>query len=122
MFYYICCRAAKTFSKINKLLDQTSYFRRTTFKFDTRNVKNLWLKLNENDQKLFKFNLDFIDWTEHLKNSIKYGQLFMFNEKEENFTKNKKRVMIFAVIHYSFTAFVVYLLYKMFYSFVSLFL
>lgn len=52
----------KTYNKIEKLLDVISYFATRQWVFRNNNTQELWKMLNDEDKKLFEFDINLLDW------------------------------------------------------------
>ncbi|RZC39816.1 fatty acyl-CoA reductase CG5065-like, partial [Asbolus verrucosus] len=94
--------AVKKLEKVHQYLDLTSYFILNTWHFDCYNVETLWKKMSEKDRKLFTLNMDDFNWNRYWRYMFQYGRVFLMNDSLETLHKARRKVILFAVIHYLF--------------------
>jgi fatty acyl-CoA reductase len=77
---FIFLRLLKIYKKINKFCDVISYFSTRDWKFTNKNVQELWQKLDEDDRKLFDFNLDELDWDKYFYTYVRGIRLYLLKD------------------------------------------
>ncbi|CAH1365606.1 unnamed protein product [Tenebrio molitor] len=87
--------------QVNKLLKLFSYFGKKTLTISCNNVDNLWNGMKEVDRKLFNFNMDDFHWEHYWKNALKYGRVYLVKDPLETLPWARKKIMLFAILHYS---------------------
>jgi fatty acyl-CoA reductase len=70
----------KIYKKINKFCDVISYFSTRDWKFTNKNVQELWQKLDEDDRKLFDFNIDELDWDKYFYTYVRGIRLYLLKD------------------------------------------
>jgi fatty acyl-CoA reductase len=70
----------KIYKKINKFCDVLSYFSTREWKFTNKNVQELWQKLGEDDQKLFDFNIEDLDWDKYFYTYVRGIRLYLLKD------------------------------------------
>ena len=75
--------------KIHKFIDVIAYFTIQRWKFSSNNVDTLWNKLNDEDKKLFNFDLNELEWEVYLYYMLRGMRLYILGEKYENLEKAK---------------------------------
>jgi len=70
----------KIYKKINKFCYVISYFSTRDWKFTDGNVQELWQKLDEDDRKLFDFNLDELDWEKYFYTYVRGIRLYLLKD------------------------------------------
>jgi hypothetical protein len=94
-------RAVRKAIQVNKLLKLFSYFGKKTLTISCNNVDNLWNGMKEVDRKLFNFNMDDFHWEHYWKNALKYGRVYLVKDPLETLPWARKKIMLFAILHYS---------------------
>lgn len=101
-----------TYRKIHKLCDVLSYFTNRTWKFTNHNVQvnnlnrslahlefnefqshsqNLWSKLEPKDKELFYFDMNDVDWSLFIKESMYGIRTYLMKEDPKNIPAALKR-------------------------------
>jgi len=57
-----------------------SYFSTRDWKFTNKNVQDLWQKLDEDDKKLFDFNIDELDWDRYFYSYVRGIRLYLLKD------------------------------------------
>ncbi|PSN51392.1 hypothetical protein C0J52_04435, partial [Blattella germanica] len=70
----------KLYNKIDTLIDVISYFSTSQWKFSNQNIQELRQKLSQEDQRIFKFNVKLIYWTEYLNECVRGNKLYLLKE------------------------------------------
>jgi fatty acyl-CoA reductase len=73
-------RLVKIYKKINRFSDVISYFCTREWKFTNKNVQRLWEKLNEDDRKLFDFDISVLDWDEYFYNYVRGVRMYLLKD------------------------------------------
>ena len=60
-------------------------------KFGTKNVQDLWIRLDENDKKIFHFSLKNFNWSEFVEISVKGARFFILKESLDNLKESRER-------------------------------
>lgn len=64
-------RMMKAYKKIHKFSDVISYFCTNQWKFNNKNVLDLWNRTSFNDKKTFSFNLKNLDWSDYFYHHVR---------------------------------------------------
>jgi Male sterility protein. len=70
----------KGYQTVHKFLKVITYFALSEWKFTNKNVLSLWEKLNDEDRKLFNFDISTVDWNLFLCFMLRGLRLYTFNE------------------------------------------
>jgi fatty acyl-CoA reductase len=73
-------RLVKIYKKINRFCNVLSYFSTHEWKFTNNNIQELWKKLNEDDKKVFDFDIDGLDWDRYLYNYVRGIRIYLLKE------------------------------------------
>jgi fatty acyl-CoA reductase len=57
-----------------------SYFSTRDWKVTNTNVQELWQKLDEDDRKLFDFNIDELDWDKYIYTYVRGIRLYLLKD------------------------------------------
>ncbi|XP_070150454.1 fatty acyl-CoA reductase wat-like isoform X2 [Polyergus mexicanus] len=82
-------RMWKLYSKIHKATKSVAYFSTNTWYYTDDNVQTMWNRLNKEDQQLFQFNMNELDWTKYLTDFHKGMRLYLLNEDDSNLETNR---------------------------------
>lgn len=74
-------RMTKLYSKIHNNIELLAPFVDTNWCFKTENTKRLWHSLSQQDQQLFEFDMDSLNWQDYFYRSI--GGMRIYLGKEE---------------------------------------
>lgn len=80
----------KAYKKIHKQCALLRYFLDNQFTFDTTNAKQLWKSMSPEDQKLFKFDMSSLDWSNYFYNSLFGLRRFLAKDEPDTIPKAKK--------------------------------
>ncbi|KDR07123.1 fatty acyl-CoA reductase wat-like [Zootermopsis nevadensis] len=73
-------KLVKIYKKINKFCSVLSYFGNREWKFTNNNIQGLWEKLNENDKKLFDFDIDGLDWDNYFYKYVRGIRIYLMKD------------------------------------------
>ena len=69
------------YTKVHKHIEALEYFTKNEWKFENKNIRNLWSHLDVGDKKLFPFSMQSFDWNTYICN-YNYGiQTYILNSK-----------------------------------------
>jgi Male sterility protein. len=57
-----------------------SYFSTRDWKITNKNVQELWQKMDEDDRKLFDFNIDGLDWDKYFYTYVRGIRLYLLKD------------------------------------------
>jgi alcohol-forming fatty acyl-CoA reductase len=60
----------KVYRKISRFSDVIAYFATQEWKFNNKNMQDLWNRLHPKDQELFNFSMQNMDWENYFKTHI----------------------------------------------------
>lgn len=75
--------------KFKKAISVLEFFTTHEWKFHSTNVRNLLLKLNEHDRKLFNFDVKQVNWKKYIDNYVEGIRLYILKEDPESSHKAK---------------------------------
>lgn len=84
-------RLTKIYNKIQKFMQVIAYFARQNWNYSNKNTQDLWLSLNEKDQKAFPFSMKMVDWRKHCLASVCGLRVFLLKEGWDNLPEARKR-------------------------------
>lgn len=84
-------RLLKTYKKIHKFANVISFFCTNEWIFTNDNVQKLWLKLNDDDKKLFYFDMQSLDWRDYIKEYMKGMRVYLFKDELSNAAVARKK-------------------------------
>jgi fatty acyl-CoA reductase len=58
-----------------------SYFSTRDWKFTNKNVQELWRKLDEDDRKLFDFNIEDLDWDKYFYTYVRGVRQYLLKDE-----------------------------------------
>jgi fatty acyl-CoA reductase len=58
-----------------------SYFCTRNWNFTNKNVQALWEKLDEDDRKLFDFDLEGLDWDKYFYNYVRGVRIYLLKDE-----------------------------------------
>jgi fatty acyl-CoA reductase len=73
-------RLLKIYKKINKFINVISYFGTREWKFTNKNVQGLWEKLDEEDKKLFDFDIGGLNWDKYFYNYVRGVRIYVLKD------------------------------------------
>lgn len=85
------CRLLKTYKKIHKFANVISFFCTNKWKFTNDNVQELWRNLNDEDKKLFYFDMESLDWEEYISEYMKGMRVYLFKDELNNAPAARKK-------------------------------
>jgi fatty acyl-CoA reductase len=71
----------KIYKKINRFINVISYFGTRDWKFTNKNVQGLWEKLNEDDRKLFDFDIEGLDWDKYFYTYVRGVRIYLMKDE-----------------------------------------
>jgi hypothetical protein len=74
-------RLLKIYKKINRFIQALSYFVTRDWNFTNKNVQALWEKLDEDDRKLFDFDLEGLDWDKYFYNYVRGVRMYLLKDE-----------------------------------------
>ncbi|KAI8131043.1 putative fatty acyl-CoA reductase [Lucilia cuprina] len=83
-------RMTKAYKKIHMQCGLLRYFLDNEFTFDTTNAKQLWKSMSVDDQKLFKFDMRSLNWSNYFYNSLFGLRKFLAKDEPDTIPKAKK--------------------------------
>ncbi|CAH1397944.1 unnamed protein product, partial [Nezara viridula] len=86
-------RFLKKYNKIHYSMHLLEYFTTQTWIFSLENTMGLWRSLNDEDKKLFDFNMESLDFKSFLKGTIDGIRIYLKDE-EKDLTCTKRRYFI----------------------------
>ncbi|CAO1426263.1 unnamed protein product [Diamesa hyperborea] len=115
-----------TYKKIDKLCDVLSYFTNRVWQFSNDNVRSLWERMDEKDKEIFYFDMDQVDWSEFIQQSMFGIRTYLMKEDPKTIPAAIKRMNKLKVIHYvtvyTLRAIGLFILYKILASIFSIFM
>ncbi|KAJ6644398.1 Fatty acyl-CoA reductase wat [Pseudolycoriella hygida] len=93
-------KMARLYKKIHKFCDAMGFFATRTWTFTNPNVERLWSTLDEEDQKLFFFNIADIDWNETIGCSMLGIRQYLAKEDPATIPAALKRAEWLKILHY----------------------
>ncbi|CAB3257590.1 unnamed protein product [Arctia plantaginis] len=91
----------KAYSKIAKFSDVLAYFATRDWKFDNRNVKNLFKELCDADKQIFDFNMETLDWNDYFYNYIRGVRVYLLKDPVETVPAGLKKYNRLRILHYT---------------------
>ncbi|KAJ3618011.1 hypothetical protein MTP99_006048 [Tenebrio molitor] len=85
---------------LGKLLDSFGFFTNTNWKFTNGNVKRLWDRTNDEDRKLFPFDIRLVKWDRYYSNFLKGIRIYLLKDPLNTLPKARVRMQRFEVAHY----------------------
>jgi fatty acyl-CoA reductase len=96
---FLVPRLLKIYKKINRFSDVLSYFSTREWKFTNNNVQELWEKLNEDDKKLFNFNIDKLDWDKYFYSYVRGLRIYLLKDDLSTVPQGLARQKRYLLIH-----------------------
>lgn len=81
----------KTYKKIHKFANVISFFCTNEWTFTNDNVQKLWRNMNPDDQKLFYFDMQSLDWEVYIKEYMKGMRVYLFKDELSNAAEARKK-------------------------------
>jgi alcohol-forming fatty acyl-CoA reductase len=81
----------KLYTKIHDNLILIKPFISVMLNFSRDNVESMWNSLNEQDQQLFKFDMNKFDWTKYMIDHYKGIRFFLLNEDDSTLESSRIR-------------------------------
>ncbi|XP_063924299.1 fatty acyl-CoA reductase wat-like isoform X2 [Zophobas morio] len=104
-FVLLCLRrptlAVEKYRRLNTTLDLLAYFGMKSWKFDDRNVMELWNDMNDADKIQFCFNMENIDFIDYGYHLVRGARSYLFNESLDTIPKAERRLRVLCVAHYT---------------------
>jgi fatty acyl-CoA reductase len=85
-------RMIRTNSKLFKAVETLEYFTSRDWKFQSKNVVELWQKIPQEDQKLFPFDVTKLDWTRYLQLYCIGARKFVLKQPLSSVPASRKRI------------------------------
>ncbi|XP_044261427.1 fatty acyl-CoA reductase wat-like [Tribolium madens] len=93
--------AVKNVKRLNYTLSKVSYFTLNNFSFTHKNVERLWGNMQEDDKKLYPFDMSEFDWGNYIRRTVEGGRLYLLKETEESIPLGHKKVRFLRIAYYS---------------------
>lgn len=94
---YVTCflyRMLRMYAKTESMVDLLYEFSINQWKFDNKNIRQLWLSLSKDDRNMFHFSLKSFDWKSYIESYYHGIRKHILHEDlsnvEEALSKNKK--------------------------------
>lgn len=81
----------KTYKKIHKFANVISFFCTNEWTFTNDNVQELWANLNDDDKKLFYFDMSSLDWDEYIRHYMLGMRVHLFKDDLSNADEARKK-------------------------------
>lgn len=91
----------KGYQKIEKFLNVLAYFATRQWNFTNNNTQSLWKKLNEEDQRLFDFDMDAFDWDSYFFTYARGGRVYLLKDPLETLPQGRIKYLKLQVAHYT---------------------
>ncbi|XP_076643575.1 fatty acyl-CoA reductase wat-like [Halictus rubicundus] len=98
------------YRKIHKFSVATQYFSTREWDFRNENVQTLWRNLNSDDQKIFNFNVENIDWREYFYYYLRGLRMYIVGDPMDTLDEARVKYSRLRVVHYTVVTLVVLLL------------
>ncbi|XP_044013795.1 uncharacterized protein LOC122856167 [Aphidius gifuensis] len=89
----------KMLSKIFKYLDVVRVFTMKDWNWKANNVPLMWKRLDQEDQKIFKFSLTGFNWKEYSRNYMMGIKIYLFKEGLNTLEASKERQKRLRIVH-----------------------
>ncbi|XP_063930172.1 fatty acyl-CoA reductase wat-like [Zophobas morio] len=100
-FFGKSARIVQRYTRINRVLEMSSYFATRDWTFDEDNVISLWKGMSDEDKKIFKFNVKITDWYAYFRNCALGKRLYLLNDPIDTVPKGQKKLKVLFVLHYA---------------------
>lgn len=91
----------KIYKKIHKFSHVISFFCTNEWMFTNQNIQQLWKRLDNDDQKLFDFNMKTMDWIDYCHHYIKGMRLYLFKDDLSTLTAARRKWNRYACYFYN---------------------
>ncbi|KAF2895081.1 hypothetical protein ILUMI_11093, partial [Ignelater luminosus] len=88
------------YKKLEKFFDVISYFSTQNWKFHNNNTQQLWRKLNKEDQNLFDFDLDALEWGSYFYTYARGGRVYVLKDPLDTLPQGKIKYRRLIIAHY----------------------
>ncbi|XP_017855525.1 PREDICTED: putative fatty acyl-CoA reductase CG5065 [Drosophila arizonae] len=92
-------RMLKLYEKIHKNVETLFPFTNSNWYFESHNTQKLWQRLSPEDQQLFHFDMNTMDWDDYLYIAIAGMRIFVAKEEPESVERGKKKLKRFYILH-----------------------
>jgi hypothetical protein len=75
------------------------FFSSHVWKFTNSNIQELWEKINEDDKKLFDFNIGGLDWDKYLYNYVRGVRLYLMKDDPSTIPQGIARQRRYINVH-----------------------
>ncbi|KAH8246857.1 hypothetical protein KR032_002290 [Drosophila birchii] len=87
-------RLIKLYGKIHKNIEVLAPFVDTSWKFDTNNTQHLWKQLSPDDQLLYDFDMNSVDWDDYFMRALPGLRIYLGKEKPGEEGLKRGRVIL----------------------------
>lgn len=94
-------RMKQIYKKVHKYVQLMSYFSNGEWKFTNNNTRELWLKLSNNDKKLFFFDMKQLEWRRLISSSLYGLRTYVAKDDPNTIPMALKRVRRLKFLHYT---------------------
>ncbi|PNF42320.1 Fatty acyl-CoA reductase wat [Cryptotermes secundus] len=89
----------KIYKKINKFINVISYFGTREWKFTNKNVQALWERLNEEDRKMFDFDIGGLDWEKYFYSYGRGVRVYLLKDELATVPQAKAKYKRLVLMH-----------------------
>ncbi|KAF2895082.1 hypothetical protein ILUMI_11094 [Ignelater luminosus] len=91
----------KMYGKIEKLLDVLGYFMRREWVFRNNNTQELWKMLNDEDKKLFEFDMSLLDWDMFFYTYVRGVRVYLVKDPLNTIAEARAKRFKLMIAHYA---------------------
>ncbi|XP_068155546.1 fatty acyl-CoA reductase wat-like [Drosophila tropicalis] len=94
-------RLVKAYEKIHKNIKALGPFALKTWDFEMNNLNQLWRDMSPEDQKIYNFDIQKLDWNEYFNHALRGMRLYLGKETptEDSYDVGRKLLKRFYVLH-----------------------
>ncbi|KAF5287179.1 hypothetical protein FQR65_LT12308 [Abscondita terminalis] len=104
---------AKMYGKLEKTVTLVSYFTTRQWLFKNDNTKNLLANLDEEDRKIFGFNMKEIDWDAYASVYVKGARKYLLKESIETLPQARSKAFKLKLAHNLLVTVLLYLFFSL---------
>ncbi|KAG6795790.1 fatty acyl-CoA reductase wat [Apis mellifera caucasica] len=109
------------YKKIHKFSNLIHYFSINDWKFQNKNVINLWQKMNSTDREIFCFNIEMLDWNEYFYQGVRGLRYYILNDSMDTIDAAKRKFQKLRIAYYTFNLAITLLFLWIVFSFINFF-
>lgn len=102
----------KAYKKVHHLISTVSFFATRSWRFENTNVQKLWRQVDDDDKKLFDFNLDNFDWDDYFRYYTRGGRVYLLKDPMDTLPQGRRKLKLLKIAHYSLCAVLLFFFYK----------